>query len=169
MDESESESDSESDDETNAQVAADKVIEKHPIYNAWESVKDGAADGKYERAITANFAADSDDIFMRSMLKKYAFEKRTAREELDDGSIIGGEPTGSFWLSKKDMTYAAKEVLGTHKGLSGDKLSTYMETYFDKAWENFDVNGDGAVEVIKAPMFMRFLCSDQGMQLGESG
>ena len=40
-------------------------------------------------------------------------------EELDDGSIIGGETTGSFWLRKKDMTYDAKEVLGTHKeGLS---------------------------------------------------
>jgi len=169
MEESDSESDSESDDETNTMVAADKVIEKHPIYNAWESVKDGAADGKYERVLTPNFSADSDDIFMRSMLKKYAFEKRTPIEELDDGSKIGGEPTGSFWLSKKDMTYAAKEVLGTHKGLSGDKLAAYMDTYFDKAWENFDVNGDGAVEVIKAPMFMRFLCSDQTMQLGESG
>ena len=47
--ESESESsDSESDDENNAQIAADKVIEKNPTYNAWESIKDGAADGKYE-------------------------------------------------------------------------------------------------------------------------
>ena len=168
--ESESESsDSESDDETNAQIAADKVIEKHPIYNAWESIKDGAADGKYERVITPNFSSDSDDIFMRSMIKKYAHEKRTQIEELDDGSKIGGEPTGTFAMSKKDMQYAAKEVLGTHKGLSGGALAEYMDTYFDKAWENFDVNGDGAIEVIKSPMFMRFLCSDQGMQLGESG
>merc|ERR1719329_217369 len=48
---SESESsDSESDDETNAQIAADN---------------------KYERIITPNFSSDSDDIFMRSMIKKY--------------------------------------------------------------------------------------------------
>ena len=165
----ESDSDSESDEETNVGIAADKVIEKNPTYNAWESVKDGAADGKYERVITPNFSSDSDDIFMRSMIKTYAFEKRTPIEELDDGSKIGGEPTGSFWMSKKDMWRASKEVLGTHKGLSGDALATYMDTYFDKAWSNFDVNGDGSVEVIKAPMFMRFLCSDQGMQLGESG
>jgi len=168
MEESDSESDSDSDEE-NVGIAADKVIEKDPIYNAWESVKDGAADGKYERVVTSHFSADSDDIFMRSMITKYAHEKRTSIEELDDGTKIGGEPTGSFWMSKKDMFRAAKEVLGTHKGLSGDKLSSYMDTYFDRAWDNFDVNGDGAVEVIKSPQFMRFLASDQGMELGESG
>ena len=69
----ESESDSE-DDEINVGIATDKVIEEHPIYNAWESVKDGAADGKYERVITPNFSSDSDDIFMRSMIKNYAHE-----------------------------------------------------------------------------------------------
>ena len=168
--ESDSESsDSESDDEhENVAINSDKVIDKNPIYNAWESVKDGAADGKYERVVTSNFASDSDDIFMRSMITKYAHEKRTPIEELDDGTKIGGEPTGSFWLGKKDMFRAAKEVMGTHKGLSGDALSTYLDTYFDRAWGNFDVNGDGAVEVIKAPQFMRFLASDQGMSLGES-
>merc|ERR1712146_725942 len=170
IEESESDSGSESDEETtHVGLAADKVIEKDPIYNAWESVKDGAADGKYERVITPHFSADSDDIFMRSMITKYAHEKRTSIEELDDGTKIGGEPTGSFWMTKKDMMYAAKEVLNTHKGLSGDKLSSYLDTYFDKAWENFDPNGDGQVEVIKCPMFMRFLASDQTMSLGESG
>merc|ERR1719329_595626 len=150
--ESESESsDSESDDETNAQIAADKVIEKHPIYNAWESVKDGAADDKYERIITPNFSSDSDDIFMRSMIKTYAHEKRTAIEELDDGTKIGGEPTGVFMMGKKDMFRASKEVMGTHKGLKGGALDSYLDTYFEKAWENFDVNGDGSIEVIKSP------------------
>ena len=138
-------------------------------YNAWESIPNGAVDGKYERVVTPNFSSDSDDIFMRSMITKYAFEKRTDIEELDDGSKIGGEPTGSFWMGKKDMFRAAKEVLGTHKGLSGDKLSSYLDTYFDRAWDNFDVNGSGSVEVVKSPMFMRFLASDQGMPLGESG
>jgi len=105
---------------------------------------------------------------MRSMITKYAHEQRTPIEELEDGTKIGGEPTGSFWLAKKDMFRASKEVMGTHKGLSGDALSSYLDTYFDRAWSNFDVNGDGSVEVIKAPQFMRFLASDQGMSLGES-
>merc|ERR550537_2186028 len=81
-------SESDSDDE-NVQTASEKVIEKDPIYNAWESVKDGAADGKYERVVTSHFSADSDDLFMRSMITKYAHEKRTAIEELDDGTKIG--------------------------------------------------------------------------------
>merc|ERR1711998_302840 len=141
MDDSDSDSD---DDNTHVGLSADKVLDEHPIYNAWESVKDGAADGKYERVVTPHFSADSDDLFMRSMITKYAHEKRTPIEELDDGTHIGGEPTGSFWLAKKDMMRAAKEVMGTHKGLSGDALSTYLDTYFDRAWSNFDVNGDGS-------------------------
>merc|ERR1719465_231233 len=135
-----SDSDSESDDEhANVAIGASKVIDKSPIYNAW----------------------DSDDSFMRSMIKSYAHEARTPLEELDDGEKIGGEPTGAFWMSKKDMARAAKEVLGTHKGLTGAAFDDYMDTYFDRAWENFDVNGDGAIEVIKTPQFMRFLASDQ--------
>merc|ERR1719223_172029 len=176
----ESDSDSDSnDEETNVDISADKkfedctefpcVLEKKPVYKAWESVKDGGVDGKqYERQPLPYFSSDTDDLFMRSMVKKYAYEKRTPIEALEDGSTVGGEPTGSFWLGKKDMTYAAKEVLATHKGLKGQALSDYLDTYFDKAWDNFDVNGDGAIEVIKAPMFMRFLGSDQMMELGQN-
>ena len=143
--------------------------EATPPYNAWESVKDGAADGKYERQVTAHFSADSDDIFMRSMIKKYAVEERTDSETLDDGTKIGGEPTGKFWMTKSTSLAASKEVLNTHKGLSGDALASYLDTYFDKAWAHFDVNRGGQIEVIKMPQFMRFLCSDQYMSLGESG
>ena len=60
---------------------------------------------------------------------------------------------------------AAAEVLGTHKGLSGEALSKYLDTYFAKAWGHFDVNRTGLVEVIKMPQFMRFLSSDQYMTL----
>ena len=58
------------------------------------------------------------------------------------------------------MYYAAAETLATHKGIGGEKLRDYLDTYFDRAWEEFDVNGTGSVEVIKCPMFMRFLASD---------
>ena len=98
--ESESDSASESDEEAPQnhtkiamQMMAQKVIEKNPIWNAWDSVKD-ADEGQYERIITPNFSSDTDDLFMRSMLKNYAREKRTSIEELDDGQKIGGESTG---------------------------------------------------------------------------
>merc|ERR1712227_960588 len=140
-----------------------------PPYNAWESVKDGAEDGKYERVITPHSSADSDDIFMRSMIKKYAVEERTDTDTLDDGTKVGGEPTGKFWMTQSTTLAAAKEVLATHKGLSGDALSAYLDTYFAKAWAHFDVNQTGQVEVIKMPQLMRFLASDQNLSLGESG
>ena len=143
--------------------------EKTAPYGAYESVKDGAEDGKYERVITPNFAGDADDIFMRSMIKKYAVEARTDTEELDDGTKIGGEPTGKFLMTQSTALAASKEVLNTHKGLSGDALAAYMDTYFAKAWAHFDVNQSGEIEVIKMPQFMRFLCSDQSLSLGESG
>merc|ERR1712010_397448 len=128
-------------------VAVQKT-EKTAPYNAWESVKDGAEDGKYERVVTPNFSADADDIFMRSMIKKYAQEERTDTETLDDGTKIGGEPTGKFWMTQSTTMAAAKEVLNTHKGLSGDALSAYLDTYFAKAWAHFDVNQTGQIEVI---------------------
>merc|ERR1712147_29852 len=95
--------------------------------------------------------------------------ERTDSETLDDGTKIGGEPTGKFWMTKSTTLAASKEVLNTHKGLSGAALASYLDTYFDKAWAHFDVNKGGDLEVIKMPQFMRFLCSDQYMSLGESG
>ena len=152
-------------------VVSAKVGKPEPTapYGAWESVKDGAEDGKYERIVTPHFSGDSDDIFMRSMIKKYAVEERTDTTELEDGTKIGGEPTGKFWMNQATTLAAAKEVLNTHKGLAGDALSAYLDTYFAKAWAHFDVNQTGEVEVIKMPQFMRFLASDQNLSLGESG
>merc|ERR1712228_675410 len=123
----------------------------------------------YERQTTPRFSADTDDIFMRSMIEQYALEERTKVVEHDNGLKSGGEPSGKFWMNHATTMAAAKEVLGTHKGLAGDLLSQYMDTYFEKAWGHFDVNQTGFVEVIKMPQLMRLLCSDQYMSLGESG
>merc|ERR1719240_2338552 len=123
----------------------------------------------YERVTTPRFSADTDDIFIRSMIEQYALEERTQVTEHDDGTKSGGEPSGKFWMTSAAALAAAKEVLQTHKGLSGKELDAYITTYFGKAWGHFDVNQTGFIEVIKMPQFMRFLCSDQYMSLGESG
>merc|ERR1712147_411045 len=111
-------------------------------YNAWEAQKveeDKPVDPlKYLRVIPAHFTTGTDDIFMRSMVKTYAIEEKECEHE------AGAKA-------------ASKEVLATHKGLSGDALKTYMDTYFAKAWAHFDVNKAGLIEVSKAPQFMRFL------------
>merc|ERR1712196_449954 len=78
----------------------------------------------YERVTTPRFSADSDDIFMRSMIEQYALEERTKVVEHDDGLKTGGEPSGKFWMNEAGTRAAAREVLGTHKGLSGKLLMT---------------------------------------------
>jgi len=67
-------------------------------------------------------------------------------------------------MDKTSATAAAKEVLCTHKQICGAELDSYLATYFSKAWGHFDVNQTGYIEVIKMPMFIRFLASDQYFQ-----
>merc|ERR1719424_674142 len=105
----------------------------------------------YDRVTTPRFASDSDDIFMRSMIEQYALEEKTKVVEHDDGTKSGGEPSGKFWMNGATAKAAASEVLGTHKGLHGQALQTYLDTYYEKAWRHFDVNQSGSIEVIKMP------------------
>ena len=134
-----SSSSSSSDDEADIQVAGD--------------FRPGAP---YDRVIPARFSADSDDLFMRSMLKNYAVE--VADKD--------GVPTGVFIMDKPAARAAATEILGTHKKMDGAAISAYLNTYFDKAWGHFDVNKTGSIAVYRSAELMRFLCSDQYMSLG---
>ena len=123
-----------------------------------------AAGAGYERVIPARFLDHTEqfgqvDIFIRSMLEKYAMEGAKDKEE-------GGGPNGVFYLTKAIAKAAAKETLATNKGLTGAALDTYLGTYFDKAWSHFDVNQTGAISVYRSAELMRFLASDQYMSLG---
>ena len=116
----------------------------------------GTLDKKYERVPPPNFAGDGDDLFMRSMIMKYAMEKKTGEDEKE----AEGTPTGEFFMDEAATKLASAEVLGTHKG-----LKDYMKTYFPRTWAHFDVNKGGVVGVEVMPQFMRFLASDQTMKL----
>merc|ERR1719217_769386 len=116
----------------------------------------------YSRVTTPRFAGDDDDIFMRSMIENYALEEKTAEDKAT--GYKGGEPTGKFWMDEFAAKAAASEVLCTHKAICGGDLTTYLDTYFQKAWGHFDVNRTGYIEVIKMPQFIRFLASDQYFQ-----
>ena len=110
----------------------------------------GRPDNEYKRVIPDRFSKDDDDIFMRSMIANYALE----------GQNKDDSPNGSFWMDETTSMRAAREVLSTHKGLTGPALDKYLATYFAKAWGHFDVNKSGTIEVVRTPEFMRFLCSD---------
>ena len=109
----------------------------------------------YERVTPANFAADNDDIFMRSMIEQYALEQKTKE----------GAPSGKFWMNEAGARAAAAEVLENNVHMKAADIPKYLDTYFAKAWGHFDVNRVGKIEVIKMPMFMRFLASDQYLSL----
>jgi len=115
----------------------------------------GTLDKKYERVPPARFSADSDDLFMRSVIMKYAAEEKT-----EDGA-----PSGNFFLNEASTRALASEVLSTHKGLKGADLKEYLGTYFPRTWAHYDVNKTGFIGVEVAPQFMRFVASDQTMQL----
>merc|ERR1711934_1298404 len=115
----------------------------------------GSLDKKYERVPPPNFAADGDDLFMRSMIMKYAMEEK-------DGD---GAPSGAFFMNEASTRAAAGEILGTHKGLKGGDLKEYLKTYFPRTWAHFDVNKSGFIGVEVMPQFVRFIASDQTLQL----
>jgi hypothetical protein len=119
-------------------------------------VGDFRAGAPYDRVIPARFTADSDDLFIRSMLNTYAVE--VADKE--------GVATGVFIMDKSAAQAAATEILSTHKQMDGAAISAYLNTYFDKAWGHFDVNKTGSIAVYRSAELMRFLCSDQYMSLG---
>ena len=118
----------------------------------------------YERVIPGRFLDHSDvygqvDIFQRSMLENYATEGQKDKED-------GGGPTGVFFLTKSQAKAAARETLATNKGLKGEALTKYLDTYFDKAWGHFDVNQVGSIASLRMAEFIRFLASDQYMSIG---
>ena len=127
------------------------------VYQPWQSGQQ--VDG-YVRTLPARFSAGSDDLFMRSVIANYAQEGQAC----DDATGVC-KPTGSFSLDQATGRRLASEVLASHKGLKGDALKSYLDTYYAKAWGHFDVNKSGSIEAIKAPQLMRFLASDQYLSL----
>merc|ERR1719326_2667268 len=115
----------------------------------------GSLDKKYERVPPENFSSDSDDLFMRSMIMKYAMEGKNEDES----------PNGAFYMDEASTRAASSEVLSSHKGLKGAELAEYMKTYFPRTWAHYDVNKAGHVGVEMMPAFMRFLASDQTLNL----
>ena len=93
---------------------------------------------------------------MRSVIDNYAVEG------IDEDTK---KPTGVWTLTENASKALAQEVLATHKGLKGAAAADYLKSYWAKAWGHFDVNRTGAIPPLYAPQLMRFLLSDQYVQL----
>ena len=162
-----SESSSDSESESDEEVGVNSEIMFRPGDEGKAYPGDVGRKGyTREDRLPKRFSADSDDLFMRSMIMKYAVEEET--EEDKKAGIKGGDPTGVFTFDETAAKAAAYEVLNTHKGITGTAADAYLQTYFAKAWGHFDVNKSGAIPVYRTAEFMRFLCSDQSMSLGQA-
>ena len=146
------------------------VMVPGPVFEPWESGTEHVNKGEaYERVVPANFAGDGDDIFMRSVIENYAQEGAECDDDGTGAPVLSTcKGTGVFTLNKSAANALASEVLGTHAGLSGDALTSYLDTYFDKAWGHFDVMQTGSIAAQKGGALCRFLMSDQRVQLGEA-
>merc|ERR1719453_1888031 len=85
--------------------------------NDWAAGPSGTLGaGEYARVTPARFSADSDDIFMRSMINNYATELNDAPKDAPP------HPSGHFILTESEAKAAAQEVLSPIKP-SAVKLS----------------------------------------------
>ena len=125
-----------------------------------QQIGTGPLDKKYERVAPEHFASGEDDLFMRSMIMNYADEGKLCDQE---GKNC--KPTGVFTLTEAATRAAAAEVLATHKSLKGAAGKEYLATYFPRTFAHFDVNKEGRVGVEVLPQFMRFLASDQTLNI----
>ena len=92
---------------------------------------------------------------MFQIINNYALEQKTDK----------GEPSGVFKMDKSATMKAVKSVIAQSKKLQGKELDDYANQYFSRTWEHFDVNKEGKLDVLDMPAFMKYVCSDQGMDL----
>ena len=147
-------SDDDDDEQPVQQMAqVDRVPERTYFFAGDTNV---TPEGKeYQRKFPDGFDEDSPNKFVHHILKEYALEEK------DDK----GSPTGNFFMNKKWTQVAAREVLQKHKKLDGDTLEKYMNQYFGRTWEHFDVNEKNMLDALDMPAFMKYLCSDQSLDL----
>ena len=112
---------------------------------------------EYVRTMPEQFNEDSDNKFMRKIIDEYALEQKTPK----------GQPSGVFKMDKKQTIAASKWIVGKVKKMEGKDLDTYMKQYFQRTWEHFDVNETGMLETLDMTAFMKYICSDQGIDLDE--
>ena len=95
----------------------------------------------------AHYEGEGDDRLMNSIISKYAIETRDK----------DGKPSGKFFLDQSGARAIAEEVVGTHLKKDAAGIKTYLDEKFPEAWGRFDVNGEGKIEAMRGPTFLRYI------------
>jgi len=110
----------------------------------------------YSRELPEHFSAGSDDQLMNSLLSKYALEFKDE----------AGEPSGKFYMDKKGTRAAATEVVGTHFGYTGEKLTSYVDGKMSTLWPHYDVLSEGYVDADRVPVLLRQVLGEVESTIG---
>ena len=112
---------------------------------------------EYVRVFPEQFNEDSNEHFMKKVIDQYALEKKNDK----------GQPSGKFFLGKKETMKLAQDVLGKAKKLQGKDMDAYMKQYFNRTFEHFDVNQTGLLDALDMSAFCKYIASDQSLDLDE--
>ena len=129
-------------------------VEKHDCtkeyFRAYQDGMEG--DQAYKRVVPVHFngEGDHDDRFMWNLYKNYALEGKTK----------DCKPSGKFWIDKRGAATVALEVLQNNVGMDLTKANKHLDEYFEKAWNHYDVNQTGLIEVTMMHTFMKFLSGE---------
>jgi len=98
----------------------------------------------YDREVPEKFSKEADDRLMNSLISKYSLEGNT-----------GGKPNGHFFLNKEGVTAVATEVVATHMGFKGEKLSNYLKQNLPGLWNRYDVMQEGNLDADRVAVLLR--------------
>lgn len=110
---------------------------------------------QYNRVVPDQFGEETEEKFMRSIYTKFALEQKTKE----------GKPSGVFKMDKSNTKSVANQVMGRVKKLQGKDLDAFTNQYFQRTWDHFDVNQTGYLDTLDMTAFMKYMASDQGIDL----
>ena len=93
----------------------------------------------------------NDDAFLTKV-----FEKYSTHDPHD-----GDDEHGDRFLTKDNARWAAREVVGRWKNLSGDALDKAIDANFDSAWHNYDTQDKGKISVKTAQYWIRQVAGEE--------
>ena len=110
---------------------------------------------EYVRTLPEQFNEESPNKFMKGVIENFALEEKSDK----------GQPSGTFMMDKKQAMALSKDVVGKSKKIQGKELDDYMNQYFARTWEHFNVNNDAVIDALDMPGFEKYMLSDQGIDL----
>ena len=105
---------------------------------------------EYVRTLPEQFNEESPNKFMRNVIENFALEEKTDK----------GQPSGTFVMDKKQAMALSKDVVGKKMKIQGKELDDYMNQYFGRTWEHFDVNHDEKIDALDMTGFEKYMLSD---------